>query len=89
MLAETGTRCLLKGGAEGVYAAALPDLGLGLCLKIDDGAGRAAQAAVLAALVSLGVIDGAAEARIRARVPAEVRNWAGMLVGEIRQAPGF
>jgi L-asparaginase II len=89
VLAETGTRCLLKGGAEGVYAAALPDLGLGLCLKIDDGAGRAAQAAVLAALVSLGVIDGAAEARIRAKVPAEVRNWAGTLVGEIRPAPGF
>ena len=33
---------IVKTGAEGVYGAALPRLGLGLALKVEDGAGRAA-----------------------------------------------
>jgi len=84
VLAETGMRCLLKGGAEGVYTAALPDLGLGVCLKIDDGAGRGSAAAMLAVLRHLGVLDEAAADRIDTAVVREVRNWAGTLVGEIR-----
>ena len=42
----TGTQAYVKVGAEGVYAGALPDLGLGLALKVDDGAIRAAEVAV-------------------------------------------
>ena len=37
VLAETGTRALIKA-APGVYTAALPELGLGVCVKADDGA---------------------------------------------------
>ena len=84
VLAETGVRCLLKGGAEGVCTAAIPDLGLGVCLKIDDGAGRGAAAAMLAVLRHLGVLDEAAAERIDKAVVREVRNWAGTLVGQIR-----
>ncbi len=43
-----------KDGAEGVYAAALPD-GRAVALKIADGASRARPAVMLAALVRLGV----------------------------------
>jgi L-asparaginase II len=43
-----------KDGAEGVYAAALPD-GRAVALKIADGAGRARPAVLLAALERLGV----------------------------------
>ena len=32
-----GARVCCKVGAEGIYCAALPDLGLGLALKMDDG----------------------------------------------------
>jgi L-asparaginase II len=84
VLAETGVRCLLKGGAEGVYTAAIPDLGLGVCLKIDDGAGRGAAAAMLSVLRHLGVLDDAAAERIDKAVVREVRNWSGTLCGEIR-----
>jgi L-asparaginase II len=83
-LAETGTRCLLKGGAEGVYTAAIPDQGLGVCLKIDDGAGRGSSAVMLAILRHLGVLDDAAAERIDGAVVRDVRNWAGTLVGEVR-----
>ena len=84
VLAETGTRCLLKGGAEGVYTAAIPELGLGVCLKVDDGAGRGAAAAMLAVLRHLGVLDDTAAERIDKAMVREVRNWSGTLVGEIR-----
>ena len=84
VLAETGLRCLLKGGAEGLYTASLPDLGLGVCLKIDDGAGRGSAAAILAVLRHLGVLDEAGADRIDTAVVREVRNWAGTLVGDIR-----
>jgi L-asparaginase II len=39
---------MMKGGAEGVYCGALPALALGFALKLDDGAKRAAEAAVVA-----------------------------------------
>ncbi|WP_193186387.1 asparaginase [Nisaea sediminum] len=89
VLAETGESCILKGGAEGYYTAAIPEKGLGVAIKIDDGAGRASHAAVLAVLVRLGVIDEAQKARIEAACSQEVRNWAGTLVGFIRPTPAF
>lgn len=36
-----GARVFAKGGAEGVHCAALPELGLGIAVKCEDGAGRA------------------------------------------------
>jgi L-asparaginase II len=43
-----------KGGAEGVHCASLPELGIGIAVKVDDGAKRGAETAlahVIAALV--------------------------------------
>ena len=49
-----------KDGAEGVYAAAMPD-GRAVALKIDDGSGRARAPVMVAALRLLGVaVDGLA-----------------------------
>lgn len=89
VLAETGETCLLKGGAEGYYTAAIPERGLGVAVKIDDGAGRGSQAAMLAVLTHLGVIDAEQKARIETACSQEVRNWAGRLVGVIRPTPAF
>jgi L-asparaginase II len=75
-----------KPGAEGVYCAALPGLGYGLALKIEDGAGRAAEVALGAILLQLGVLDGAAEQALAGRLRPPVRNVAGAVVGEIRPA---
>ena len=52
-----------KDGAEGVYAAALPD-GRATALKIDDGAGRARPPVLASALQQLGV-DPEATQRLR------------------------
>ncbi|TIL96620.1 MAG: asparaginase, partial [Mesorhizobium sp.] len=46
-------RIFTKGGAEGVHCAAIPELGLGIALKCDDGAGRAGEAMIATVLAKL------------------------------------
>jgi L-asparaginase II len=86
LLRVAGDRVRAKPGAEGVYAAALPTLGLGLALKIEDGAGRAAEVALAAILTRLGVLDAAARAALAGRAEPPVRNVAGRIVGAIHPA---
>ena len=83
-----GGRAVLKTGAEGVYCAALPELGLGVALKVDDGAGRAAEVAMGAVLVELGIIDDALRARLADTLAPAVLNRAGLETGRIRMATG-
>jgi len=47
----------VKTGAEGVHGGILPGLGLGIALKIDDGAKRAAEVAMAGVLNILGVYE--------------------------------
>jgi len=78
-----GPRVYVKSGAEGMCCAALPEQGLGIAVKSDDGAGRAGEvmmAATLARVLNADVDRAALEKFIR---PA-LRNWNGTLVGEIR-----
>lgn len=81
-------RAAIKTGAEGVFVAILPDLGLGIALKIEDGATRASEAAIAGLLAHLGVLDPAHPAA-RRRLGDPIRNWRGLETGEIRLAPGF
>jgi L-asparaginase II len=71
----------VKTGAEGVFVAAISSLGLGVALKIDDGAARAAETLVAAVLASLGVVD-SQHAGVRALVDAPVLSSTGQVVGE-------
>jgi L-asparaginase II len=68
---------VIKTGAEGMFMAALPARGLGIALKVADGASRASQAAIKALLRHLEVlppIDG----------PILTTNKAGDVSGETR-----
>jgi L-asparaginase II len=82
----TGAKAAIKTGAEGVYMGALPEHGLGICLKVADGGGRASEVAMGAVLRHLGVIDEAAEAKLQSVIEPEIKNWAGTVTGKI--APG-
>jgi L-asparaginase II len=77
-------RVATKAGAEAYYAAIIPEAGLGVALKIDDGAGRAAETAIAAILDKLDLLsdDHAAHELIR----APVLNTRGAVVGERRPA---
>jgi len=86
LLRVAGAKVRAKPGAEGVYAAALPQHGLGLALKIEDGAARAADVALISILSRLGVLDPADIAALGGALKASVRTIAGTIVGEVRTA---
>jgi L-asparaginase II len=78
-------RVLVKVGAEGVYAAALPTLGLGIALKVEDGDMRAAAIALIAVLERIlahveAPGDWPVDALARWREPV-IRNTRGTVVG--------
>ncbi|MDG4647014.1 asparaginase [Roseibacterium sp. SDUM158017] len=50
-------RAAIKTGAEGVFAAIVPEKRLGIAVKIEDGATRASEAAIARLLVGAGVLD--------------------------------
>jgi L-asparaginase II len=78
-------RAAVKTGAEGFFAGMIPELGLGIAIKIDDGAGRAADAVIAAILDKLGVLGDAEDARQTLRAP--ITNTRNDVVGERRVAP--
>lgn len=73
----------VKTGAEGVFCAILPREGLGVALKIEDGATRAAECAMAALLVRLGAAD-RVDPRIAARLLARLPNRRGQDVAGLR-----
>jgi L-asparaginase II len=79
-------RAITKTGAEGVFCAALPELGLGLAVKADDGATRAAEAMIAALIARFLPMDPEARTEF-ARFPRRpLTNWRGIEVGEVRPA---
>ena len=76
-------RAFVKTGAEGVYCAALPELGFGIALKAEDGNGRAAEA-MMAALVLRFLRLGEERAAVEALAQPVLRNWNGIEVGQVR-----
>ena len=83
VMAAFGPKLFCKIGAEGVYCAALPELGLGVALKIDDGAARAAEAAMAAVAQSLLKTE---HDVLRGYSHLQLRNWRGIDVGSLRPA---
>lgn len=78
----------IKTGAEGFYIGILPKRGLGITLKISDGATRASECVIAAVLVRLGVLNPAHPTAQRFLNPP-ILNWRGVVTGRIRPNPGF
>lgn len=78
----------VKTGAEGVFVAILPQKGIGIALKALDGNARAAEAAITALLVRMGVLEARHPEAIRLMAGAQ-KNWRGQEVGEIRLSAGL
>jgi L-asparaginase II len=79
-----GARVLVKTGAEGVMCAALPALGLGIAIKCDDGAGRAAEVVMAAMLLRFLALDDRQRTALARFAQPKLRNWNGLDVGELR-----
>jgi L-asparaginase II len=94
MIAGTGRFCTringmlpgvaqIKTGAEGVFCGMLPTLGLGVAIKMWDGAARAAEVAMASLLDHLGVLPADKKEEL---LHPPVKNVVGLLVGEMRPA---
>lgn len=79
-------RIFVKVGADGVYCGAIPELGLGIALKIDDGTERAAIAAIASVLARLFANDEALQSLLLGQARIEVKNRNEIVTGEIRPA---
>jgi L-asparaginase II len=79
-----GSRVFVKTGAEGVYCGALPELGLGIAIKCDDGAGRAAQAIMAASIARFLPLSETERAALVPFIQPTLRNWNGFEVGALR-----
>jgi L-asparaginase II len=77
-------RVFVKTGAEGVYCGCVPHAGIGIALKCDDGAGRAAQVAMAAVLAKLDVWTGEEKETLESFSRQELFNWRNVAVGEVR-----
>ncbi|MGI9489272.1 MAG: asparaginase [Geminicoccaceae bacterium] len=86
---------VVKTGAEGVYTAAWParglgpERGLGIALKVEDGATRASSVALIALLECLGAVDATARERLRDVATPTLRNHADTVVGRIEPEPDW
>ncbi|MFB9951482.1 asparaginase [Rhizobium puerariae] len=73
-----------KTGAEGVFVAALPDQGLAMAVKCEDGTTRAAEAMIFALIARYVEKGGEVETRLLSMANKSMRNWNGIHVGDVR-----
>ena len=83
-LMEAVPRAFVKTGAEGVFCACVPHAGIGIALKCDDGAHRAAEIAVAAVLANLDVWSDDEREKLRALSVEKITNRRNIETGEIR-----
>jgi L-asparaginase II len=86
VMEATGEKAFTKTGAEGVYCAAFPEQGLGVAIKVDDGAGRAAEILMGRLLSHFGILSEQQARDLGGVLAAPLHNRAGLTVGEVRPA---
>ncbi|HEY1543212.1 MAG TPA: asparaginase [Xanthobacteraceae bacterium] len=89
LMGHFGARAFVKGGAEGVYCGALPELGYGVAIKCDDGQGRAAEVVMAAVIARFLQLSDADRAFLPRFLRPELKNWRGTTVGALKPTPGL
>lgn len=79
-------RIFSKTGAEGVYCACIPHAELGVALKCDDGATRAAEVALAGILGRLDVWTAEERKLLEGFKRHDLVNWRKLVIGEVRVA---
>jgi len=84
VMERLGERVFCKVGAEGVFCASLPEQGLGVAVKIDDGNNaRAAEVVMAAVIEALVPLDDAEATFMRGLSDVRLSNWNGVEVGRL------
>ena len=88
VMERLGARVFCKVGAEGVYCAALPELGLGVAIKMDDGnTARGCEVVMAAVIERLLPLADADAAFMHGLSDVTLKNWNGIEVGRLCAAP--
>jgi L-asparaginase II len=83
LMTEGAGRIIAKVGAEGVHSVGVVDRGIGIALKVEDGAARAQYPAVLACLQALGVLPPRLPAALAPIAHATLVNTRDEAVGAV------
>ena len=83
LIEATEGRAIAKVGAEGVHSVAFIDEGIGIAVKVEDGAPRAQFPAVLRLLQLLEVLPPTLPSRLAEFLVRPVRNTRGEVVGDV------
>jgi len=83
IIEETRGNVVAKIGAEGVHCAAIVDQGIGIAVKVEDGAARAQYPALLEILKRFGAMSDPMPARLADFARPRIRNTRGETVGEV------
>lgn len=87
VMQQLGERVFCKVGAEGMYCAALPEAGLGIAIKMDDGNNpRASEVAIAAVIGAHVAMSDDERAFIGGFADTPLVNWNGREVGRLRGA---
>ena len=93
LMAALPGRVLAKVGAAGIYCAALPELGLGVAVKVADGDSEVSGPALLAVLAALTERTGGADrydlGPVAGHAVRPIVNTRGTRVGSLRAAGGL
>lgn len=84
LMRVTRGRIFAKVGAEGVYCAGVPGAEIGVALKVEDGAKRAAEPALIEVLRLLGLLTDEDMAELERYARPDVMNTRGETVGSLR-----
>jgi L-asparaginase II len=84
LMRVTGGRVFAKVGAEGVYCAGVPGAELGVALKVEDGATRAAEPALIATLKALAILSEDEVADLASFAEPNITNTRNERVGGLR-----
>ncbi len=83
LMEACGGAVLCKIGAEGVHSLSIPARGIGIALKVEDGAARAQYPAVLALLEALGALPDTVPDALGAYRQTAIRNTRAESVGAV------
>ncbi len=81
-------RAFVKTGAEGVFCGCVPHAGIGIALKVEDGAARASERVMAALLSRLDAFTREERDLLAGFSDIPVKNWRGIHTGDVRLVAG-
>ena len=89
LMRAAGKRLIAKVGAEGFYCAGVPEMKIGVALKVEDGARRAAEPALIAVLHRMDALTAAELGDLEKYAQPKILNTRQDVVGHLRTSLVF